>query len=162
MMLLSQKTNLLGPAVYLICPSDYPGVSDFRGMGELNGEQLEYLYDNIRVQLGPYDFELATEAWDLYICCSTERIQQWLNETHFWANMACLKPAMEAHLKRLQVDTDGLNYIHQKLLRIYNSGIHSRPEIYAAFWADEKIYGMGDTELDIYLDHLNTRNLINL
>jgi hypothetical protein len=162
MMLLSQKTNLSGPAVYLICPADYPGVSDFRGMGELNSEQLEYLYDNIRVQLGPYDFELATEAWDLFICCSAERIQQWLNETKFWANMPCLKPAMEAHLKRLQVNTDGLNYIHQKLLGIYNNGIHTRPEIYTAFWADEKIYGMGDTELDIYLDHLSTRNLINL
>ncbi|MCQ6959656.1 DUF1835 domain-containing protein [Mucilaginibacter aquariorum] len=162
MMLFSQKTNLSGPAIYLICPADYPGVSDFRGMGELNGEQLEYLYDNIRVQLGEYDFELATEAWDLYIRCNAERIQQWLNETHFWANMTRLKPAMEAHLKRLQVDTDGLNYIHQKLLGIYNNGAHSRPEIYTAFWSDEKIYGMGDTELDIYLDHLNTRNLINL
>jgi hypothetical protein len=162
MMLLSQKTNLSGPAVYLICPAEYPGVKDFRGMGELNADQLEYLYDNIRVQLGAYDFELATEAWDLFVCCSPQRIQQWINETHFWANMTALKPAMQAHLKRLQTNAGGLNYIHQRLLDIYNNGAHTRPEIYAAFWADEKIYGMGDSELDIYLDYLSTQNLINL
>jgi hypothetical protein len=57
---------------------------------------------------------------------------------------------MQAHLKRLQVNTEGLNYIHQKLLDIYNSGIQSRPEIYTAFWADEKIYGMGDSRDQIF------------
>jgi hypothetical protein len=162
MMLLSQQTNLSGPAVYLICPADYPRIDDFSGMGQLNGEQLEYLYDNIRVQLSDYDFELATEAWDLYITSDAKRISAWLSSTQFWANMHCLKPALEAHLKRLQFNADGLNYIHQQLLNIYNNGVHTRPEIYNAFWKNEKIYGMGDSELDTYLDELSQRKLINL
>ncbi|RYU87981.1 hypothetical protein EWM62_15940 [Mucilaginibacter terrigena] len=160
MMLLSQQTNLSGPAVYLICPSEVTGVSDFRGMGELNGEQLESLFDNTRVQLGDYDFELATEAWDLYVAGNAVKLQAWLSSTTFWANMQCLKPAMEAHLKRLRVNAEGLNYIQQRLLDIYNSGTHDRPGIYAAFWANEKIYGMGDSELDIHLDELTARGLI--
>ena len=35
-------------------------------MGQLNGEQLEYLFDNIRVQLGEPDFVIAAEAWLAY------------------------------------------------------------------------------------------------
>jgi hypothetical protein len=163
MMMLSQQTNLSGPSIYLICPTEeYTGVDDFRGMGELNGEQMEDLYDNTRVQLGEYDFELATEAWNLYVSGDAGRITAWLNTTTFWANMQCLKPAMQAHLKRLQVNYTGLNYIHQQLLQIYNSGTHSKPDIYTAFWANEKIYGMGDSELDLYLNELNSRGLIDL
>lgn len=161
MMLLSQQTNLSRPAVYLICPADYPRIDDFSGMGQLNGEQLEYLYDNIRVQLSDYDFELATEAWDLYIAGDARRISAWLSSIQFWANMHCLKPALEAHIKRLQVNADGLNYIHQQLLNIYNDGNHTRPQIYTAFWKNEKIYGMGNSELDIYLDELSRRELIS-
>jgi len=60
---LKQKTDLSGPAIFLICPDDYPGKEDFRGMGELNAEELEYLYDNIRTQLSEIDFIVAAEAW---------------------------------------------------------------------------------------------------
>ena len=162
MMLISQKTDLSGPAVYLICPAEVPGVADFRGMGELDGEQLEGLYDNIRVQLGEYDFELATEAWDLYVAGDATKLADWLNATTFWGNMQCLKPAMQAHLKRLQKNANGLNYIEQTLLDIYNAGSKTRPQIYAAFWAADKIYGMGDSEIDTYLDKLAARGLINL
>ncbi|GGH10899.1 DUF1835 domain-containing protein [Mucilaginibacter phyllosphaerae] len=162
MMLLSQQTNLSGPAVYLICPAEYPGVEDFRGMGELDGGQLEDLYDNTRVQLSDYDFELATEAWSLYINGDASRLQGWLNSVQFWANMQCLKPALQAHLKRLQTDQQGLNYIQQTLLDIYNRGIKTRPEIYRAFWQANKIYGMGDSELNIYLNELQARKLINI
>jgi hypothetical protein len=160
MMLLEQQANLSAPAIYLICPAEFPGIENFGGMGELNGEQLEYLYDNNRVQLGEYDFTLATQAWDLYVSNNADHLQAWLDETQFWGNLHQLKFAMRAHLKRLQTTVNGLNYIHQKLLDIYKSGITNKQEIYAAFWKTEKIYGMGDKELDIYLNHLTKHGYI--
>lgn len=42
---MKQKVDLSAPAIYLICPDSYPGKDDFRGMGELTGDELEYLYD---------------------------------------------------------------------------------------------------------------------
>src|ERR1700722_3381456 len=60
---IQQKTDLSRPAIYLICPDDYPGKEDFRGIGELNAGELEYLYDNIRTQLSDIDFIVAAEAW---------------------------------------------------------------------------------------------------
>ena len=160
--LLAQHTDLSAPAIYLICPAEYPGMENFKGMGELNEKQLEYLFDNIRVQLSEYDFVLAAEAWAAYVSHDAGKLQHWLNATHFWANLPLLRPAMEAHLKRLLINADGLNYIQQKLLYIYNSGIQTRTAIYHTFWDTEKIYGMGDEELNSYLDQLAEKGLIQL
>jgi hypothetical protein len=159
---LKQKTDLSAPAIYLICPAKFPGKKTFRGMGELNAEELEYLYDNIRVQLSEIDFAIATEAWSIYVKHDAEKLKEFLSRTDFWASLHLLKPALEAHVKRLQVNENGLNYIEQKLLDIYKSGRKTRHKIYKAFWKTEKIYGMGDVEIDIYLNSLKDKGLINL
>ncbi|MBD1393700.1 DUF1835 domain-containing protein [Mucilaginibacter glaciei] len=162
MMLLEQQTNLSERAVYLICPVEVPEVEDFAGMGELNADQLEGLYDNARVQLGEYDFTLATEAWDLYVKSDAKSLQSWIDETPFWGNMPQLPIAMQAHLSRLDFDDSGLNGIHRALLKIYKSGITTKADIYREFWRTQKIYGMGDKELDIYINQLVERGLINI
>jgi hypothetical protein len=159
---LEQKIDLSSPAIYLICPGDFPGKADFRGMGELNSEELEYLYDNIREQLSDEDFAIALQAWKIYVSKDTEVLNQFLSTTDFWGSLHFLKPALQAQLKRLQVNEQGLNYIEQKLLEIYNYGIRTKPEIYLEFWKTEKIYGMGDMEIEIYLDKLKKKGLIIL
>jgi hypothetical protein len=161
MQMLNQQTNMSLPAVYLICPACYPGVDDFRGMGQLNGDQLEDLYDS-KEQLSKWEFELAAEAWPLYVNGSADDLQLWLDENSFWGILHLLKPALQAHIKRLRTNAEGLNYIEQKLLDIYNSGIKTKIEIYQAFWSTEKIYGMGDSEFDIYLNRLKQKQLIEL
>jgi len=158
---LNQKTDLSLPAIYLICPADFPGKENFRGMGELNGGELEYLYDNIRVQLSEIEFIVAAEAWAVYISHDAETLKTYLDNTHFWGSLHLLKPALEAQLRRLQINENGLNYIEQKLLDIYNLGIKKRL-IYSVFWETEKIYGMGDMEINIYFASLKDKGLISL
>jgi hypothetical protein len=160
MCMLNQQTNMSAPAVFLICPGDFPGIDDFRGIGQLSGNQLEDLYDS-REQLSDWEFELAAQAWPLYVNGNADELEQWLNENSFWGALHLLKPALLAHLKRLRVNAGGLNYIEQKLLDIYNSGVKTKPEIYHAFWSTEKIYGMGDSEIDIYLERLKEKQLIH-
>jgi len=152
---MEQKTDLSLPAVYLICPGDFPGKADFRGMGELNGEELEYLFDNIREQLSQQDFTIAAAAWKAYVSKNAEVLRKFIDTTEFWGSHHFLKPALEAQLKRLEVNEQGLNYIEQTLLDIYQSGIRTKPEIYLEFWKAEKKYGMGDAEIDIYTKKLN-------
>ena len=156
---LKKQTDLSQPAIYLISAAEYPGKENFRGMGELNGEELEYLYDNLRVQLSAIDFIIAAEAWDIYVSQDTAKLEEYLNATTFWGSLHLLKPALQAQLKRLLVNENGLNYIEQKLLDIYNNGPKTKSEIYAAFWETEKIYGMGDMEINIYLERLNRKAL---
>lgn len=151
-MMLSKRTDLSTPAIYLICPDSYPGIDDFKGMGQLDSDELDYLYDNIRVQLGEPDFVIAAEAWRVYTKNNLTELNKWLNETHYWGNLHCLKRALQAHAKRLEMNANGLNYVEQKLLDIYKSGVHNKLAIYQDFWKAEPIYGMGDREIDIYLD----------
>ena len=158
---LEQKTDLSAPAIYLVCPGDFPGKKDFRGMGELNGKELEYLYDTIREQLSEKDFAIAAQAWKVYVSRDAEVLKEFLATTTFWGSQHFLKPALQAQLKRLQVNEQGLNYIEQKLLEIYNYGVRTIPEMYLEFWKTEKIYGMGDMEIESYLKKLRDKKLIS-
>ena len=162
MTLLAKNTDLSQPSVYLICPADFPGKPNFKGMGELNGDELEYLFDSIRVQLSDTDFVIAGQAWEAYVKSDADILEKWINENTFWGSLHSLKPALVAHIKRLRADSNGLNYIDQKLLDIYKSGHKTRAAIYNQFWDSEKIYGMGDFEIDLHLQRLADRQLISL
>ena len=159
--MLSHKADMSAPAIYLICLADCVQFANAKGLGELNGEQFEELYDG-RERLNEWEFELADEAWKLYISGNAPELQKWIDDNSFWGGVPLLKPALQAHLKRLQTNEAGLNYIEQKLLDIYNQGIKTRPEIFAAFWETESIFGMGDMEVDIYLDRLQEKQLIEI
>ncbi len=159
---LKRLTNLSKPSTFLICPTDYPGKENFRGMGELKSDELEFLFDDIRVQLSDIDFVIAEEVWQIYVAGDAKTLEEYINNTRFWGSLHSLKPAMEAHLKRLQYNENKLNYVEQKLLDIYDSGINTKPEIYSTFWSTEKIYGMGDMEINIYLKRLQDRGLIQV
>jgi hypothetical protein len=157
---LKQRTDLSTPAIFLISPADFPGKENFRGMGELNGGELDYLYDNIRLQLSAMDFVVAAEAWAVYVTQDPRQLEEYLKTNSFWGSLHNLKPALGAHLKRLHVNADGLNYVEQKLFDIYQAGHQSWMEIMKIFWDTEQIYGMGDMELNIYLDRLKRKGLI--
>lgn len=158
----NQKVDLSGPDIYLICPAEFPGFENFAGMGELKAGQLTFLYDNIRIRLSEADFVIAAEVWQLYIAGDAEKLKAYIKNTDFWANLVLLKPAMEAHIARIKKNENGLSAIEQKLLSLYNAGNITRPDIYLNFWKTEKIYGMGDMEIDIYLNRLQNKGLIKL
>ncbi len=158
--LLANNTNLSPPAVFLICPGDFPGKNNFKGMGELTAKELQYLFDTIRVELGEPDFFVAARAWVQYVEGNAKTIEKWIGETTFWGALALVKPAMEAHMRRLQTDSRGLNYIEQCLLTLYQTGARTKRELYQQFWDTQPIYGMGDLEIDLYLKHLEAKSLI--
>ncbi|MEN0055617.1 MAG: DUF1835 domain-containing protein [Mucilaginibacter sp.] len=159
--MLSHKTDMSAPAIYLICLADCVQFDNAKGLGELNGEQFEELYD-ARERLNEWEFELADEAWKLYIKNDAAELQKWIDSNSFWGGVPLLKPALQAHLKRLQTNEAGLNYVEQKLLDIYNSGIKTRHEIFVAFWKSDFIFGMGDSEVYIYLDKLQQKGIIEI
>ena len=156
MQMLKQQVDLTAPGVYLVCPDSYPGMDNFRGLGQLNGEQLEDLYD-ARLHLTEYDFIIAAEAWQKHIQFDAAVLQQWIDATPFWGSLHLLKPALEAQVKRLQVNELGLNYIEEKLLHLYENDMVTRTDIYNAFWSEAPIFGMGNAEIDLYLKEKDER-----
>lgn len=159
--MLTLKTDMSAPAIYLVCLADCVQFDNKKGLGELNGRQFEELYD-ARERLNEWELGLAADAWKLYVSNDKAGLEKWLNENTFWGGMPLLKPALMAHLKRLQINGDGLSYLEQKLLDIYNAGAGTKAAIYAAFWQTEAIFGMGDLEIDLYLDKLKAKGLISL
>jgi hypothetical protein len=159
--LLKDHVDLSEPGLYLVCPDHYPGVENFRGMGQLSGDQLEDLYDT-RLHLTDYDLSLATEAWQKYIAADASVLKDWIEATPFWGSLHMLKPALEAHVKRLQLNGELHGFIEQKLLQFYKAGLNDRASLYEAFWNENAIYGMSDAELDIYMDRLHENGFIQL
>ena len=159
--ILSLKTDMSAPAIYLICLADCVQFDNKKGLGELTGEQFEELYD-ARERLNEWELGLAADAWRLYVNNDLAGLEKWLNENTFWGGLPLLRPALQAHLKRMQTNADGLSYIEQKLLDIYNGGAKTKTAIYHAFWKNESIFGMGDSEIDIYLNKLKEKGLIEL
>lgn len=161
MHLLRQQSDLNERALFLICPAGVEGVTDFRGMGQLNAEQLEHLFDN-RIQLTPYDFTLAAEAWNAYLSNDAGVLEQWLHRVSFWGSLHLLKPAMQAHLRRLITNAQGLNYIEETLVDLWNRGHHTITQLYNEFSRGNSIYGMGDREVERYISKLQQKGLITL
>lgn len=159
---LAQKTDLSLPKVYLVCPADFPGKDNFRGMGELDGGELAFLFDNIREELSEADFATAAGAWAAYVKQDAPALQAFIDNTAFWGCLHCLKPALAAQINRLRTNAGGLNGVEQALLDIYRSGVRSKKGLYRAFGDKQKTYGMGDSEIDIYLRRLSDKGLIQL
>lgn len=159
--LLKDQVDLSEPGIYLVSPGAEQDSVGFRGMAQLDGDRLEDLYD-ARLHLTEYDLTLSTEAWQKYTANDPDALQQWISANPFWGSLHTLKPALEAQVERLSVGDDGLNNIERTLIRLNKSGIYQRTELYEAFWNELPIYGMGDAELDLYLDRLVSKGLIQL
>lgn len=155
LMLLKRQVDLSQPKLYLISPDDYPEVTDFRGMGQLNGSQLENLYDG-RLSISEVDFYVADTAWQLLVKNNLPRLSQWLGTNRYWGNLHWLRAALEAHVNRRTANENGLNSVEQALANLYQPGM-ARHTLYEHFWRQYPIYGMGDRELDIYLTSLQSK-----
>ncbi|GAB2699924.1 hypothetical protein GCM10027037_25750 [Mucilaginibacter koreensis] len=161
MQLLKRQVDLSQPRLYLISPDDYPEVTDFRGMGQLNGSQLENLYDG-RLSISEVDFYVADIAWKLLVKNNLPELRQWLNTNKYWGNLHWLYAALEAHINRRTTNANGFNSVEQALLNLYQSGITEKHHLQEHFWRQYPIYGMGDKELDLYLANLQQKDLIAL
>ncbi len=161
MQLLKRQVDLSQPKIYLISPDDYPEVTDFRGMGQLNSNQLEDLYDG-RLGISEVDFYVADIAWKLLVNNNLMELKQWTDAHKYWGNLHWLQAALLAHVNRRTADAAGLNSVEQALLNIYRSGVAQKQELYNRFWRQYPIYGMGDCELDLYLSSLQQKQQLHI
>jgi hypothetical protein len=143
--------------LFLICPDSHTNHPDFRGIGELSPQEFAELPQQ-RILLDRNDLAIASKAWESYCSGNPELITELISLDH--GHLDKLKPALLAHLNRFADEKTGLNSIEEKLLDIINSGITERTKIYHEFWRLNSIYGMGDSQIDIYIKSLAELNLI--
>jgi hypothetical protein len=161
MMLLKQQVDLSQPRIYIISPDSYPEVANFRSIAQLSATQLEDLYD-ARLGVSEIEFYAAGISWKALVKNNFADLTAWANSNKYWGNLPWLCAALHAHIKRRMRNENGLNSVEQALLDCYNSGVTTKTDLYRVFWQQYPIYGMGDKELDLYLESLQQRKAITI
>ena len=132
----------------LICIDRFPGVTDFRGLGQLSAEQLASLFPN-RKAVESRALQLASLSWRAYCSPDPTQIEQILEADT--SALPFLGAALGAHLKRFPSIKNGLGAIENVALGLTQDGPASFNDIFAGFADAEPNYGLGDSQLALVL-----------
>ena len=146
------QRDLRKTTLSLICVGQFPGKSNFRGLGELNAKELASLFPG-RTPVSGEQLEIATLAWEAY--CSPDPIKiEKLLQTNT-SSLPFLKPALQAHLRRFPSTKNGLGAIENKGLELINGGLNSFVDLFSDLSATEQQYGLGDAQFWLALRRMN-------
>jgi hypothetical protein len=129
--------------VSLICIGEFPGIDDFRGLGQLSGEQLASLFDN-RHEVSKSELSLASKAWAAYCSATPEGILGLIDSDT--SAMPFLERALRLHLSRFPSKANGLGSIENKALDLISRGAVAFKTLFPRFASEEPVYGLGDSQ----------------
>lgn len=135
--------NLGNTKLSLICIGAFPGLPNFRGLGELSPQQMASLLDT-RHEVSKAEKTLASAAWQAYCSPEPTAIQTFLGSDT--AAMPFLKPALELHLERFPFVSNGLGRIENRALKFIHDGVRSFVDLFPRFWEAEPTFGLGDAQ----------------
>ena len=150
-----KETDLKKTRLSLINIGAFPGRKDFRGLGELNPDELASLFPK-REKITQAHLELGTKAWQAF-CSPNPTAIELLIHTDTSA-LPFLAQAFTAHLHRFPSTVNGLGQIEQTGLTLIADGCDKFLEMFPRFVAAEKTYGLGDTQLWGTLTNLSKGN----
>ena len=137
----------------LINIGEFPGRENFRGLGELNVEQLSSLFPQ-RQQVTLAQLNLAKAAWAAYRSPDPTAIETLLNTDTSW--LPFLKRALQAHLRRFPGTKNGLGQVENRSLELINNGFEKFIDLFPRFSNAEPVYGLGDAQLSLSLRMLSS------
>lgn len=135
----------------LICIGEFPGLPNFRGLGELSAEQMASLL-GARQQVSAAQLNLATTAWQSYCSQDPSTIERLL-ETDTSA-LPFLRRAFRLHLERFPFLRNGLGRIENRGLEFINGGMSLFVDLFPRFCEAEPVYGLGDSQFWVALKHM--------
>ena len=138
------KRSLGKTRLSLICVGQFPGVDDFRGLGQLGGEQMASLFD-ARQEVTDAELRLATRAWAAYCSADPNEVKRLADDDT--SEMPFLGRALQLHLARFPSQKNGLGRIDNKALELISKGPIAFKQLFPKFAKSESAYGMGDSQL---------------
>jgi hypothetical protein len=136
--------NQLGPTrLSLINIGTFPGKENFRGLGELNAEELASLFPK-RELVTPGELDLGAAAFRAYTSTDPTAIEAILDSDT--SHLPFLDTSLRVHLRRFPWRQNGLGLIENRALELISQGFHRFPELFSRFGAVEPAYGMGDAQ----------------
>src|ERR1051326_261129 len=145
------RSELGNMRLSLICIDGFPGISDFRGLGQLNEEQLASLFPRRRL-LSSAQMELGLKAWRAFSASDPSQIESLLAADT--AALPFLKPALFKHLERFPSVRNGLGRVQDLILELIAAGDGEFKKLFPAFGKREPLYGFGDAQVFLELKRL--------
>lgn len=137
----------------LICIGEFPGKPDFRGLGELTGEQLASLFDQ-RHEVTEAELSIAGQAWAAYRSADPGAIARLLEEDT--SAMPFLGHALRLHLARFPSVRNGLGRVENTALNLISNGASAFSSLFLEFGRSEPVYGLGDAQFWTALKRIGT------
>ncbi len=135
----------------LICINEFPGVTGFRGFGELNEEQLTALFPQ-RQEVTRPQLDLGSKAWQAYSSAQAAGLIALLGLDT--SALPFLKTALSKHLQRFPSTYNGLGRIERVGLEFIAKGYCNFRSLFPAFARREPEYGFGDAQFYLELKRL--------
>ncbi|HEX8494038.1 MAG TPA: hypothetical protein VF658_14425 [Pyrinomonadaceae bacterium] len=135
------KQELGATKLSLVCVDSFPGVDDFRGLGQLNPAQMASLFD-ARREVSDAQLGLAAAAWQAYCAPAPDGLQEIINDDS--SALPFLKDALRAHLARFPSVKNGLGQVENQALKLISEGHRGFTGLFHEFGEREAIYGLGD------------------
>jgi hypothetical protein len=129
----------------------FPGIEDFRGLGQLNEAQLESLFPTRR-EITSEQLSLGSKAWGAYSSSNPTEIESLLQSDT--SALPFLASALLKHLERFPSRRNGLGRIANIALELIEAGQNEFTQLFPEFGRREPIYGFGDAQV-----YLETRRL---
>lgn len=137
----------------LICIDEFPGIEDFRGLGQLGENQLASLFPDRSAVTGA-QLDLGMRAWAAY-CSPDPTTIEALMESDTSA-LPFLQRALSKHLQRFPSLRNGLGRIENLGLKLIASGPGEFTKLFPEFGKTEPTYGFGDAQFYLELKRLAT------
>lgn len=135
----------------LICIGQFPGVEDFRGLGQLNETQLTSLFPERR-EITKAQLDLGARAWTAYSSANPAEIEDLISGNT--AALPFLGIAFTKQLQRFPSVRNGLGRVENVGLELILDGQHEFKYLFAAFGKREPEYGFGDAQVFLELKRL--------
>jgi hypothetical protein len=133
----------------------FEGIENFRGLGQLNQEQLASLFP-LRREMSPEQLRIGSRAWRAYTAPTEVEIAAVLEADT--ASLPFLQAALNKHLQRFPSVQNGLGRVASVLLELIANGQREFKGLFAAFGRREPLYGFGDAQVFLELKQLSSAN----
>lgn len=139
----------------IICINQFPGITQFRGLGQLNSEQIESLLP-LKTAVTGAQLVLANTAWKAFCSEDPRQIQNLINRE--LSTLPFLKTALRRHLQEYPWIDDGLTRSERQILTLCSSGVESPKSLFLENMALEKALYLGDWHTYRIIARLNNNS----
>ncbi|GIO88609.1 hypothetical protein J25TS5_55410 [Paenibacillus faecis] len=127
----------------LLCIGEYPGIEDFRGLGQLTPQQLGAM-SGTWTPVGVEQLELGSKFWEAYTSANPAYLQELLDRNT--SALPFAKEAFRLHLERYPSVKNGLGIVEETTLQFVRDGVNRPLELFRQVGDRLSLFGMGDLQ----------------